>query len=87
MIYLDELRACNNLSSPVDIPTLKNKSFKVQTKSYKDLWIQAENVSGNLILGNIISTPPSDKEYSKGDQMIVDVDHIVGASVRTNDVR
>jgi len=80
MIYLENLK--NSQTQPINIPK-GNKTFQIKTHSNNELWLlaQSHDISNNLIVGNIINTPPSIKPYNKGDKLLFHIDHIFDINI------
>lgn len=69
-------------SRPIDIPRKKKKyaQIAVHSKTRSSdilLWIDIEYISGDLIHGKIVNTPPSEKYYKKNEVVIVHRDNIL----------
>jgi hypothetical protein len=62
-------------SIPIDIPK-KNKYAKVATNSH-ELLLLIHSVSNDLIKGEIINSPPSNKPYNKNDLLMIHKNNIL----------
>ena len=71
-IYIDEWKQS---TSPIRIP---KKEENVIIGTYKNTYsILVSNVSKDIVQGKVISSPPKDKHFKKGDKVIFHLQNIL----------
>lgn len=78
-------------SRPIDIPSKRKRYAQIAVHSRTRsndilLWIDIEHISGDLVHGRIINTPPREKYYKKDETIIIHRDNILNYANNLNEI-